>query len=89
MVSHRCMFNLFFSKIDETWLVMKTSSDVFADFGDSHNFQIGSTITGTHVGFSASASRLTSVHLIPFTAVIVLNIHFSLTKTEIFGHDRR
>ena len=51
MVDPRGLFNPFFSIVDETWLVMMTCSDSFADFGGILNLQIGSPLTGTHVGF--------------------------------------
>ena len=51
MVDHRCLFNPFFSRVDETWLVMMTGGDGFADFVGILNLQMGSPVTGTHIGF--------------------------------------
>ena len=51
MVDHRCLFNPFFSRVDETWLVMMTGGDGLADFGGTLNLQMGSPVTGTHIGF--------------------------------------
>gem|GEM_PF-4426084 len=51
MVDHRGKFDPLFPRVDETWLVMMQGGDGFADFGNILNLQMGSPVTGAHVGF--------------------------------------
>ena len=51
MVDNGGWIDPFFSRVDETWLVMMLGGDGFVDFGDILNLQMGSPVTGAHVGF--------------------------------------
>ncbi|MCH2447389.1 MAG: hypothetical protein MK230_08535, partial [Candidatus Marinimicrobia bacterium] len=51
MVDHRGGIDPFFSRVDETGLVMMQGGDGFSDFGYILNLQMGSPITGAHVSF--------------------------------------
>ena len=63
MVDLLCLFNPFFSRVDETWLVMMTGGDGFTDFGGILNLQMESPVTGTHVGFFRISLKIDSSSL--------------------------
>ena len=65
MVDHRGSFNPFFSRVNETWLVMMTGGDGFADLGGILNLQMGSPVTGTYVVFFRISLKIDSSSLDP------------------------
>ena len=63
MVDHRYLFNPFFSIVNETWLVMMTGGDGFADFEGILNLQMGIPLTGTPVSFFRIIHKIDSSSL--------------------------
>ena len=63
MVDNRGWIDPFFSRVDKTWLVMMTGGDGFANFGGILNLQMGSPVTGTHVGFFRISLKIDSSSL--------------------------